>query len=73
MITNGEQEIQKILTLMPDGSCAMPCGACRELMMQLDSKSGEIEILVDLDTRRRVLLQDLIPDWWGTDRFSAEG
>ena len=73
MITNGESRIEKIVAVMPDGSLALPCGACREWMMQLDSKSGEIEILVDLDTRRRVLLQDLIPDWWGTDRFSAEG
>lgn len=61
MITNGESRIEKIVAVMPDGSLALPCGACRELMMQLDSKSGEIEILVDLDTRRRVLLQDLIP------------
>ncbi len=61
MITNGESRIEKIVAVMPDGSLALPCGACREWMMQLDSKSGEIEILVDLDTKRRVLLQDLIP------------
>lgn len=73
MITNGESRIEKIVAVMPDGSLALPCGACREWMMQLDSKSGEIEILVDLDTRRRVFLRDLIPGWWGADRFSAEG
>ena len=31
MITNGESEIDKVLAIMPDGSCGAPCGACREL------------------------------------------
>lgn len=35
MITNGEQEIRRVLALMPDGTAAAPCGACRELMAQL--------------------------------------
>lgn len=30
MITNGENEIKRVLALMPDGSTAAPCGACRE-------------------------------------------
>ena len=45
MITNGESQIQKVVAVMPDGSVGSPCGACRELMMQLDKESGEIEIL----------------------------
>ena len=48
-----------------------PCGACREYMMQLDKDSGQIQILTDLQTEQTVLLQDLIPDWWGTERFRA--
>ena len=35
MITNGEQEIDKVLCILPDGSGGAPCGACRELMVQL--------------------------------------
>ena len=35
MITNGEQEIDKVLCILPDGSNGAPCGACRELMVQL--------------------------------------
>ena len=32
MITNGEQEILKVIAILPDGSSGAPCGACRELM-----------------------------------------
>ena len=38
-------------------------------MMQLDKNSGEIEILLDYETRKTILLKELIPDWWGTDSF----
>ena len=35
MLTNGESKIVKMLIIMPDGKIGLPCGACRELMMQL--------------------------------------
>ena len=35
MITNGEHEIDKVLCIMPDGKNGAPCGACRELMVQM--------------------------------------
>lgn len=69
MITNGESQIDKVVAVMPDGKVGSPCGACREYMMQLDKDSGEIEILLDLETRKTVRLKELIPDWWGSDRF----
>ena len=69
MITNGESQIDKVVAVMPDGSVGSPCGACREYMMQLDKDSGEIEILLDLDAQRTVKLKELIPDWWGHERF----
>ena len=51
--------------VMPDGKAGMPCGACRELMMQLDERAGETEILCDYETKKTVRLKSLIPDWWG--------
>ncbi len=69
MITNGESQIEKVVAVMPDGRVGSPCGACREYMMQLDKDSGEIEILLDLETKKTVRLKELIPDWWGKDRF----
>ena len=71
MITNGESRIDKVVAVMPDGRVGSPCGACREYMMQLDRDSGEIEILLDLETERTVKLKELIPDWWGKDRFNG--
>ena len=69
MITNGESQIDKVVVVMPDGRVGSPCGACREYMMQLDKDSGEIEILLDLKEQKIVKLKDLIPDWWGTNKF----
>lgn len=37
--------------------------------MQLDKDSGNIEILADLKTMKVIKLRDLIPDWWGDERF----
>lgn len=70
MITNGESLIDKVVAVMPDGKVGSPCGACREYMMQLDKGSGDIEILLDLETQKTVRLRELIPDWWGTERFA---
>lgn len=65
MITNGEQEIAKVLALLPDGSCGAPCGACRELMVQLmPGKYKDIEIMTDFNTGRIVTLGELTPEWW---------
>jgi len=71
MITNGESQIAKVVAVMPDGRVGAPCGACREFMMQLDRRSTDIEILMDYDTRRIVTLGELIPEWWGHDRFDG--
>ena len=69
MITNGESLIDKIVAVMPDGKVGSPCGACREYMMQLDKDSGEIEILLDVESKKTIRLKELIPDWWGKSRF----
>ena len=54
MITNGESEITKILALKADGEIIMPCGSCRELMMQLSKDSPNIEVLIDYESRAAV-------------------
>jgi cytidine deaminase len=71
MITNGESRIVKLVCYAEGGRVGSPCGACREYLMQLDARSGEIEILTDLATQRTVRLRELIPDWWGDRRFPA--
>ncbi len=70
MITMGESYIDKVVAVMEDGRVGPPCGACREFMMQLDKDSGDIEILVDLESRRTVRLSELYPNFWGEVRFT---
>ena len=72
MLTHGESKIDKVVAVMPDGNVGSPCGACREFMMQLDKDSGNIEILLDKDTKTTVFLRDLLPDWWGKSRFENQ-
>ena len=69
MITNGESQIDKVVAVMPNGKVGSPCGACREFMMQLDAKSGDIEILTQLEPKKIITLKELIPNWWGKARF----
>ena len=65
MITNGEQEITKVLAIMSNGKSGAPCGACRELMVQLmPNNYRNIEILLDYETEKIVTLGELTPEWW---------
>ena len=69
MITNGENQILKMVAVMPDGKAGMPCGACREFMMQLNKTAGETEILRDYETKKVIRLKSLTPEWWSTDQM----
>lgn len=65
MITNGENEIDKVLAVMPDGRTGAPCGACRELMVQLMPDSyRNVEIMLDYEKNKVITLGELTPEWW---------
>lgn len=65
MITNGEHEIDKVLCILPDGSSGAPCGACRELMVQIMAgKYYDIEIMMDYSTGKTIHLGEITPEWW---------
>ena len=65
MITNGESVIRKVIAIMPDGKTGAPCGACRELMVQLMPKTYQgIEIMMDYEIGKVVTLGTLTPEWW---------
>lgn len=65
MITNGESVMQKVIAIMPDGKTGAPCGACRELMVQLmPDDYQDIEIMMDYETGKVVTLGTLTPEWW---------
>lgn len=65
MITNGECEIERAVTIMPNGKTGAPCGACRELMVQLmPQKYKNIQIMLDYDNDKTVNLGNITPGWW---------
>ena len=65
MLTNGEQEISKVLAIMPNGKSGAPCGACRELMVQLmPERYKNIEIMLDYETGKTITLGEITPEWW---------
>lgn len=65
MITNGENAFTRVLAIMPDGKGGAPCGACRELMVQLMPETyKDVEILMDYETERIVKLGEITPEWW---------
>lgn len=65
MITNGEQDIKRVLAIMPDGKTGAPCGACREFMTQMmPGRYHNIEIMLDYENERIITLGELTPEWW---------
>ncbi len=72
MLTNGEHEIDRVLAVLPDGSGGAPCGACRELMVQLmPDDYPAVRVLLDNETGRETTLGALTPEWWiqpGSDK-----
>lgn len=73
IINSGQTVVKKLVCYIngrPNGSGGWtPCGACREFFMQLSEKNKDIEILIDYDNKQTIKLIDLIPDWWGWERY----
>ena len=63
MLTNGETEICKILSVKDYGRIINPCGVCRECMRQLGDYSKDIEVM--LEDKKIKKLSQLTSDWWG--------
>ena len=63
MLACGESRIRRVLALGRNGEPVPPCGACRELMVQLmPGEAQKVEILLDWETA--VTLKELTPNWW---------
>lgn len=62
MLTSGEHEVEKVMSVYKDGTVMPPCGACREFMMQLGGSARNIEILLDNNGKTARLI-DLIPEY----------
>ncbi len=65
MITNGEYEIDRVLCIPPKEGKGAPCGACRELMVQLmPGKYKNIDVMIDYAKDQVMKLGELTPEWW---------
>ena len=70
-MSTGKTRIRRLIAYRenPPKNGGMPCGTCREFLMQLDRANGEMEILTDFEGRRTVKLKDVFPSWWGEKRY----
>lgn len=75
-VSSGQTIVKRLITFRDKapygGGSGMPCGACREFFLQLALENQNMEIWVDYEKRETVTLKDLLPNWWGMDRYEAQ-
>ena len=71
---SGQTKVKKVLAFRdkpPYGvSSGMPCGACREFLLELNAENKDAEFMMDYNIRKTVKVSELIPYWWGEERAS---
>ena len=69
---SGQTKVKRIIAFRdkpPYGeSSGMPCGACREFLLELNAENCHLEFMVDYESRKTITLGELMPRWWGEDR-----
>lgn len=75
-VNSGQTVIKRLIAFCDQPPCGggsgMPCGACREFLMQLSEKNADMEILTDFATHETVRLKEIIPYWWGEERYRKD-
>ncbi len=74
-INEGQGVIKRLIAFRneaPKDNGGMPCGACREFLMQLAYENRDMEIMTDYDSRKTILLKELVPNWWGEKRYNEK-
>lgn len=73
-VNSGQTKIKRIATfrnLPPNGNLSIPCGACREFLLQLSVENSHTEVIMDYDSRKTITIEELTPMWWGYDKLSV--
>jgi cytidine deaminase len=69
---SGQTKVKRIIAFRDQpphgGTSGMPCGACREFLMELHPDNRNLEFMVDYETRQTITLSELLPLWWGEER-----
>ena len=72
-VNSGQTAVKRLMAFRDrppyGGGSGMPCGACREFFMQLNRNNKDMEIMVDYEKRETITLGELIPNWWGWERY----
>lgn len=72
--SSGQTKIKRLIAFRDrapyGGGSGMPCGACREFLYQLNEENKDTEIMVDYESRETVTLGELMPGFWGKERYS---
>ena len=76
-VQSGQTVIRRLIafrdappTTAIEGS-GIPCGACREFLMQLSCENRAMEIMTDYASRTMITLGELLPGWWGYRRYAS--
>ena len=71
-VPTGKTKIKRLIVFRDNQphNGGMPCGACREFLMQLDKDNKDMEILTDYETRTTIKLAEVLPNWWGNKRYN---
>ena len=71
---SGQTKVKKVLAFRDKppygGSSGMPCGACREFLLELNAENKDAEFMMDYNRRKTVKVAELMPYWWGEERAS---
>lgn len=75
-IKTGQTKVKRLIAFRDrppygEGS-GMPCGACREFFYQLSIENENMEFMVDYEKRKTITLKELLPKWWGIERYEKE-
>lgn len=72
-INTGKTKIKRLIVFRdnPPHNGGMPCGACREFLMQLNRENKDMEILTDYAKRETVKLSEVLPNWWGNKKYTV--
>ena len=63
LLTAGESTVTRLVAVQGT-KILLPCGVCREFLMQLGPANRELEILVTLKPLKTVKLKELLPHFW---------
>lgn len=73
-MNSGQTKVKRLIAFRnkaPYGKgSGMPCGACREFFYQLDEDNENMEIMTDYLKKEVITLKELLPEWWGKERYA---